>query len=459
MQNITRQSEQFFQDFNTITDATERSQMLLMTDDGADITFGDILANPDDILLNFRWAKAQMARGNMRGAVSTLERILVLDPSLAPVRLYYAIVLFRLDSLDEARSQFELLQTLELDGEAARQINEYLRLIRERRQRVKQALTVSFGTHYDTNKNASPTSKEQLVTGTRTAISTDADLRQDDIGFIGAVRYDVSYDLGYQEGHEVFAALSGYTDDQVQLDSLDVMSADVEIGARWRALDLVITPSISQTAQALSREKFLTARTAQLRADWNVRPDTILFGQVAYSDERFQSTTDSSALVQRAGQRYTGTVGSHYTWNESQRTSVAATWSRKEAARGYYTSRSISGDINHTYLLPGGKYVIGGLTYGLDQYQEADTLVTGTTSPIRRTDNPMRLRLTYGARLGNLMESDWFDAEGAGREVYDFLAPISWSVTGEYQGAQSNITNYEYENMRAQILLSRRWDF
>jgi len=118
-----------------LTDVTARANFLLSTDDGGDITYADILANPDDIVLNFRWAKAQLARGDVRGASATLERILVLDPDLAPVRLYYAIVLYRLDSLDEARSQFDRLLQMDISPDVEANIRQYVSAIERRRKR------------------------------------------------------------------------------------------------------------------------------------------------------------------------------------------------------------------------------------------------------------------------------------------------------------------------------------
>ncbi len=61
------------------------------------VTLADVFANPDNLDLNFRYAKAQIARGDLLGAAATLERILLINPDLTRARLLYGIVLFRLD--------------------------------------------------------------------------------------------------------------------------------------------------------------------------------------------------------------------------------------------------------------------------------------------------------------------------------------------------------------------------
>jgi len=454
----TDEARNFIGDFTQIMDAAERSRLLLQTDDGSDISFADVLANPDDVVLNFRWAKAQIARGDVRGASATLERILVLDPDLAAVRLYYAIVLYRLDSLDEARAQFERLRAMNVSPDVAADIDRYLSAIETRRKRLHQYLTVTFGSQIDSNRNAAPSDKQQLVTGTLTNITASEDKPRNDIAHIGAMRYDVSYDLGYQEGHEVFAALTGYGSDQVQIDSLDLGSFSVDLGARIRGGYFSLTPVINQTVQSLSREKYLTSRSGRLRADWNIRPDTNLYGEVSYADERYQNTTESSALRLHSGQRYGARTGVSYAWNPSNRTTIDLNAGKKEAARNFNSYDSLSAELIHAYLFGGGSYISGSVRYGLDQYRDPDFLVTGN-SPQHRQDRTTRLRLTYGAPLSQMLPDDLFGDSKTAGQIYAFLAPINWSVTGEYLNTESNIPNYEYHNARAQFFLTRRWEF
>ncbi|WP_158091196.1 tetratricopeptide repeat protein [Thalassospira mesophila] len=452
-----QRANQMQQDFEELSGATEKSKFLLETDDGKGITFADILRDPDNIVLNFRWAKAQMAQGNIRGASATLERILILEPDLAPVRLYYAIIQYRLDSLDIAQAQFEKLRALPISDDVASQIDLYLDQIKKRRQRVKQSLSISFGGHYDTNRNSAPSDNERMVLGSLQEITNTGDRHQSDIGYMAAAHYDITYDLGYQAGHDVFAGVTGYYDDQVRLDNLDVGTASFEVGGHWRSPYVTITPTLIQTAAELNNEKFLTSRGARVRVDWKFQPDTTLWGQTSYFDERYGATPDSSALPLRSGQRYQGKAGVTYAWNNQNRTTFGLTMARKEAARSYYTYRSAGAELSHTLLLAGGKYILGSLSYGVDQYQQPDPLVTGST-PLTRKDYPLRARLSYGSNLANLLDAAWFGS-GIGRDFYQFIAPVSWSITEEYQATSSNIANYDYDNWRTQILLSRRWAF
>ncbi|WP_417803991.1 tetratricopeptide repeat protein [Thalassospira lucentensis] len=452
------EARQFSTEYERLTDVTQRANLLLRTDDGGDITYADILANPDDIVLNFRWAKAQLARGEVRGASSTLERILVLEPELAPVRLYYAIVLYRLDSLDEARAQFDRLSQMNVSPEVATDIDRYIAAIERRRQRLRQSVTLTLGSQVDSNRNAAASDKVQLLTGTPTRVTSSADKPTNDTAYIGALRYDVNYDLGYQEGHEVFASVTGYTSDQIQLDSLDLGSYSVDAGARVRGGYWVLTPSINQTVQSLSREKYLTSRTGRLRLDWNPRPFFNLNGDISYSDERYQNTSESSALRLHSGQRYGARIGGNYTWTPNHRTTVNLFAGEKQAARNFYSYDSLSTELIHAYLFGRGSYISGSIRHGIDVYRDPDFLVTGN-SPQHRVDRSTRVRVTYGAPLSQILPSDLFGDSKTAGEVYGFLAPINWSISAEYLNTKSNIPNYEYHNARAQLFVTRRWEF
>ena len=118
---------------------------------GGKITYAQILADPDNIDLNFQYARNQAAEGDLRGAAGTLERILLINPKLPQVRLIYAIVLFRLDNIDEAEREFRAVSGLDLSPSLRAEIASYLKRIEQRRKRTRYSAQVTFGPHYDSN--------------------------------------------------------------------------------------------------------------------------------------------------------------------------------------------------------------------------------------------------------------------------------------------------------------------
>ena len=118
-----------FQDFTSIIHPTARIAIIgtgavggyagaHMARAGEDVTFEQVLADPDNIDLNFRYAETQIRKGDVRGASATLERILLIEPDLPRVRLLYAIVQFRLENLAEAERELVRATKME-DGNSS----------------------------------------------------------------------------------------------------------------------------------------------------------------------------------------------------------------------------------------------------------------------------------------------------------------------------------------------------
>jgi hypothetical protein len=92
-----------------IEKVTQEAQKKRFIEGLAKINYPDVLKDPDNIVLNFKYAQQQIRDNNVLGAAATLERILIIDPSIHKVRLLYAVVLFRLDNLIEAKRELTAL--------------------------------------------------------------------------------------------------------------------------------------------------------------------------------------------------------------------------------------------------------------------------------------------------------------------------------------------------------------
>src|SRR5262245_18416589 len=78
--------------------------------EGEDVTWEQVMARPDDLDLNYRFAQTQVRQGNLKGAAGTLERMLLVNPNLPKIRLFYALVLFRLGDLNESERELRILK-------------------------------------------------------------------------------------------------------------------------------------------------------------------------------------------------------------------------------------------------------------------------------------------------------------------------------------------------------------
>jgi len=111
-----------------------------------------VLAHPDDPAINLRWANTQVAERRFEGRRGDLGTNPPDRPEQPTVRLFYAVVLYRLDSLAEAGEQFHALDKVPMDA-AARQENRRLSAA-DRGEAEANGFTAvgALGFQYDTNQ-------------------------------------------------------------------------------------------------------------------------------------------------------------------------------------------------------------------------------------------------------------------------------------------------------------------
>ena len=434
-------------------EATEQALDFRILDD-TPVTYQEVLADPDNVELNFRFARTQVSQGNFRGASATLERILRLQPDLAPVRLLYAIVLFRLNNYAEAEREFEAIKALKIDLETAEQIDLFLDRIRLARRTTRYAASVSFGGQYDTNRTAAPRSNTLLLSDTPVTVAR----AEADFGYIGIATISATHDLGFQEGHEVFGSLTYYQDDQIAEDSLDLESFTVEVGGTMKRAfeEIDVTPSVFRTFVDLSREEFLRETGASLRFDRSFGDRVKGYASFTLSNQTFHQISENSTGSERNGRQFSFTVGGSYVISDSQLFAAELqhvdknTKSDVNSGTGlvekFNTFEREQLRLNHTWLLGGGQFLLNSFTYQRDRYQDPDVFISGRT----RRDDIFRYRLTYGAPLSFL-----FGVETLPEEISD----ITFTPSMELLRSRSNLNNYDYKNFKAQVMFTKSWRF
>jgi hypothetical protein len=419
------------------------SQRLLRPD--REVTYEDILRNPDDIDTNFAYAQIQIARGDVRSAAATLERILLINQDLPRVRLLYAIVLYRLDNLDEAERELRAVRPMEMPPSLRAELDRYLEQIELRRKRTRYAMTTSIGFQYDWNRNAAAASGVNLISDLPANLDGHSRRKQDQA--INAVtRFDVSHDLGYQARHRVNGSLSYYRGEQIHLSELDLQAASGEIGGVYDAAPVAIIPTLYARRIMLANQFYSYNQGGNLRAEHQITGE--LQGFVFGEAERqiYKSIGESASAREKTGPQFTLGGGFNYTLNPEMRVGIELSSIRKRAARNYNSYDGESATLSHTWLLGAGMFLLSSVNGEIDRYEEGDPAV----SDMSRRDRIGRLRLTYGVPVATV-----FDPEG----TVSFLRDLTFTVSGEAIRQSSNLTNYTYNNRRGSIGLSKRWEF
>lgn len=410
---------------------------------GPPVTFQQVLEDPDNIELNVRYALTQIREGNVRGAGATLERVLLIRPDLAVVRVLFAIVLFRLDNLDEAERELLALQELDLEPELRRQIDQYLDQIASRRKRTIFTFAMNFAGQYDWNRNASPKSEIRLAADLPTR-TTGSSSRQDDLAMNALAQLSFEHDLGLQKQHKMLGGLVYYQGEQVQQDDLDLRAITVDWGYELDFAPATVTPRLLFESVDLSREKYLTAAGATVDWVYALSNTWSVFGAGTIKYQSYNNITSSLTAKERSGREYEAVIGTSQILTPRQRVRVTYTQTRNIAARSYNSNDGKEIGVTHTLLFGDGDFLLTSLTVNHDRYDDRDPSISART----RHDWGGRVRMTYGIPWSGIFTN-------AG----EFWQPFTFTFGGEAYRQVSSLTNYTYNNYRLSIGLNRRWTF
>ncbi len=421
---------------------------------GETVSYADVLKDPDNVDLNFRYAKSQIANGNVRGAAGTLERILLVTPNLPQIRLTYAIVLYRLDNINEAEREFLALQKLEMADSLRAEIDRFMAAIEQRRQKTKYKVQVSFGLKRDSNVNASPR-RGTILAGGLKFLPVGRAQKQADFALLGYISGEVRQDLGRQSRDELIISGSYYHNEQFAIDPQDLQSGSATVALKLPFENFLFTPKFSYTNLRLSREKFFSGYSAELRFDRrNVIPALGIEGHFLArgTRENFHSIFETASGLQQTGFRWEWEVGLTKQFSPEHRLEGTAKFTRKlpqSFAPNDY--RGYKAGVRHTWALGEGQFLLSNASLENKLYKRADPLVTNFQV---RHDQLLRISLTYGASVGFL-----FDKMNFKHAYFDALRDFTWTITGELTEQLSNIENFSYANRRAQTMFTKTWNF
>ncbi|MFA6028284.1 MAG: tetratricopeptide repeat protein [Elusimicrobiota bacterium] len=417
--------------------AAEQAREALPAD--AEPTFAQVLADPDNVELNARYAQAQIRRGDLKGAAATLERLLLLAPKRHELRVLYAAVLYRLDSLGEAQREFETLRKLDLPAGLRADVEDYLRRIESRRKRTHLTGRVGAGFELDQNRNAAPSSGKRLLSGTETILTSDS-RRKEDASSILLGNLELRRELGGQSGHEAFGGVTYYRAEQTHTRSLNLEAYSLQGGASLKAPRMSATPTLLFDYVLLAEHKYLRNMGFSLRGDRKFGRSTLAYAELRHVYQDYTVTPGIPNAVDRTGAQVDLTLGAERVVAPTLKLGGSLSSSLKNAGRAYLGFHRTALGGNALRLVGKGRFLLAATTLGFDRYRDSDTAVSRT----RRKDLNLRAGLTFGTPLAFIDPS---------------LKELLWTTTLEYYHSWSNIQNYAYTDAKLAGMLTYRWDW
>ncbi len=413
-----------------------------------DIGYSDVLASPDDPTLNLRYVKDLIAKGNVQLAAATTERILLQYPEADDVRLLYAILLYRMDVLDEASVQLDILEMHKPAGHIQAEVARYRDLIKQRLNPLKRSAAISLGMHYDSNRNAFPDNKTFLVRDFPFLLPSG---EVDDWGRIAIGSAQVAKDTGNQKLQQVFGDMAILYDDQVEVDALDVNALLLNAGFLYKTVYGDLLPRVHASWIELDNKKFSRDYAVSLRGQRPVFQSKIKgFAEVTTGWRRYNNTASLPFTSERDGHYQRVEIGGDRQIDATTGIRMAVAYNNVAADLSYNGYDGYEVSANLTKVLPRGTFLLASIIVEKQFYDGNDPFISVNT----RKNLDLDVNLTYGVPVGTIVGLVSENEAGPAP-----LREIVLNLTAAYHDSNSNLPNYQYDNYRGQFMFSRNWDF
>ena len=190
------------------------------------ITYLEILENPNDLDLNLKYAQQQGDLGNFKQTISTLERLNIIYPDNVEIKLYLLSVLVQIDSPEKAKTIIEeMKQRRDLDPEDLETLKEIEAELDEREPSLwTLALDIGLSNLWTNNVNSVSRTRLKMTSDEREEFGTAKHDRT------GSVSMGLSASRPVGEQSSLLISLAHSTSDQYQELDDDFQSYGLTLG-------------------------------------------------------------------------------------------------------------------------------------------------------------------------------------------------------------------------------------
>jgi len=195
--------------------------------------FNKMMQQPGNLEIGFSYAALSIRVGDLEGAVSTLERMLIFSPGLPRLQLELGILYYRLGNFDTARSYFKDAMSGPKTSSAIKlKAQEYLAVVDKKLERFVWSTNRFVGLRWQSNANSAPGKSIILSQGDPYTL-TGSSIKKSDFSFVTTGNAHMEYDL-YHQG------------DKIELDYVDFGTLHFNV-SRYDAFvsELTIGPSFN----------------------------------------------------------------------------------------------------------------------------------------------------------------------------------------------------------------------
>ncbi len=397
-----------------------------------DAAFQEMLADPTDLDITFRFAMVARRVGDLEGAVGALERMLIYNPDLPIVHYELGRLYAGLGSIEAARRYYNSALSYAPPPDIRAGIEAQLERLDEASRASVLSGSVLLGFRHQTNANTAPDERAVRVGGFRASLA-DEYLEQEDTSYLASANLVHRYDFGRDPAVFLVSDVQIYAARQEELDSQDIDLIAFTTG-----------PSFTRPDEGLLRPF--------LQGDW-----VLLDGRTLYRSLGI-GVAYGSPLSWIPGSRYSAeAVLLHRDFRKNSRSPTV----EDRDGENYRVNGKLAAPIDRTLQVEG----FGSLEHQKSQadYETYSAVKLGARA-VRRLPAPLgegvwNLSLTGEAGLRDYDAPDRTVDPGKTRtdEDYSLAAGLTLPLFDEmsailelrHQWRRSNLPNFEFDNTSA----------
>jgi hypothetical protein len=404
-----------------------------------DRLFEQMLREPANLDIMFRYAQRAVENGNYDAAIGTLSRMLLFNPDLPRVRMELGALYFQLGSYEAARTYLtQALAATDMPQDVRERATAYLAEIDRRTARSVLTGSLTVGARWQQNANSGPGGTQVRALGQDATLSNEF-LRQSDWNVFGLASFQHVYNPKVISGDVLESTAVLYGTRQHELRTLDVALMEVTTGPRFEMGDsgpgiATLRPYLIANVVGLGDARYY--HTFGMGAGVTQQFGDYVLGEVLLEarDKHFRNSADRPFATDQDGLENSAFVSTRIRTSADTLTSVGVGVSGLNAREAFQSNLQLIAAASVTYFFDPEFWVVTqpwSVNFAVARlnttYDEPDPSVDPNTT---REDNEWRFSL-----LGTVPITDSFSViTQAQRFLVDSNLPNfkynNWALTG-----------------------------
>lgn len=197
-------------------------------------THAQLMQNPGNVDLTYRYAQMLVKAGDFEGAVSALEGLLLINPNQPRLRLEIGVLYVRMGNYATAKAYLQrALESPNVPPDIRTRLEAYIREIDKNSSRHHFTGSITAGLRYETNANLAPESGIIILRGVE---AFNAQKQRSDFSALVTGRFVHTYDFKTNDETTWVTTGVGYFSRYTRTEQSNIMLGEMTTGPRFRVI-------------------------------------------------------------------------------------------------------------------------------------------------------------------------------------------------------------------------------